>query len=203
MTAEERPGRAARGSAAAAGCPLLGPPLRFPSHRGNPAWAAGPGPASSHLLESPSSDPPQGPQPAGGARAVPPKKHGTRKRRLMRDFCLLKSVYVLVRGVSGMSRRCCCMYCTSIGLEGTVRNPAPRIALGQGVRTVRLMHACTGLSSRERTARCQQTPCWRELVTSSGEKGLLAAVGQECGSMDTSESCGFIPNLEIAKTDWC
>ncbi|XP_009284279.1 PREDICTED: biorientation of chromosomes in cell division protein 1 [Aptenodytes forsteri] len=43
------------------------------------------------------------------------------------------------------------------------------------------------------------TPCWRELVTSSGEKGLLAAVGQECDSMDTSEcldeSWGFYTQL--------
>lgn len=52
------------------------------------------------------------------------------------------------------------------------------------------MHSYTGLSPRERAtpaaARCQQTGAG-ELVTSGGEEGLLAAVWQECDSMDISE----------------
>lgn len=44
-----------------------------------------------------------------------------------------------------------------------------------------------GVIFMRRTAQCQQSPCWRELGTSGGEKGALAAVGQECDSTDTSE----------------
>ena len=112
----------------------------------------------------------------------------------MRDFCLITNVYVLVGEVSGVSCRCCRMSCISAGLEQTISDTSPWISLGQGVTTVRLMHSYPGLSSRERTAlalaRRQQTPCWCELVTSGGEKGLLAAVRQECDSTDTSECLG-------------
>lgn len=77
----------------AAGCPLLGLPLRFPSlfpFRSFPTGETGPGlpvpaPARSHLLESP-----RGPLPAGGVRAVSPKRYRTRRCRITPRCCPIK-----------------------------------------------------------------------------------------------------------------
>lgn len=127
----------------AAGCPLLGLPLRFPSlsfpflfpFRSFPTGETGPGlpvpaPARSHLLESP-----RGPLPAGGVRAMSPKKYRTRRCRLMPDLCPIKQCLRAGRRSPRRVLRCCCRYHISTGLERQwvthPRGPHWGTALGQ------------------------------------------------------------------------
>lgn len=167
------------------------PSLPFPSHR-ETRLGGRPRPLPAATCFNPPVRSPPPPLPAGGGTAMSPKKYGTRRCGLIRGFCPIKSVYMLVRSlwcVLSMLLYVLHQHRAAIPVTSsrTVSNTSPWISLGQGVMTVRLMHSYPGLSSLKRTARCQRTPCGPELVTSGGEKGLPAAVRQECDSTDTSE----------------
>lgn len=77
-------------------------PLPFPYHR-ETRLGGRPRPLPAATCFNPPVRSPPGPLPAGGGTAMSPKKYGTRRCGLIRDFCPIKSVYMLVRKVSGVS----------------------------------------------------------------------------------------------------